>query len=58
MITIRIPTEQYAFAEVTYKTNEEYVKEYPEFIKSFLAMRVKTEDIKKEWKEKNDVPFN
>lgn len=52
-ITVRVPTEQYAYLEVKYESLEEYVEGYPKFVHAVSAVRKK---IKKEKEE--EVPFD
>lgn len=53
-ITVRIPTEQFAFIEVAYDTLEEYEKGYPEFVRVFTKVR---KQIKESGKKTDDIPF-
>ena len=40
-ITIRIPLEQFAFAEIEFNSIEEYKKEYPEFAIALAETKAK-----------------
>jgi hypothetical protein len=55
-ITVRIPTEQYAYVEVEFDNLEEYQKKYPEFVKAMLKTRAEAEKVKKEISD-NQPPF-
>lgn len=38
-IIIRIPTEQYAYAEVHYDSIEEYKEKHPQFAKAYMEVK-------------------
>lgn len=56
-ITIRIPTEQYAYVEVAYDSLAEYEAGYPEFVKTFTKVREQIRIEAKKKKENEEVPF-
>lgn len=51
-ITVRIPTEAYAFHEVSFDTLEEYKNEFINFVGVYKNLKVKLEDT-----SKNELPF-
>lgn len=56
-VIIRIPTEQYAYAEVVYDSLAEYETGYPEFVKTFTRVRKQIKDEGKKKQENEEVPF-
>jgi len=55
-VTIRIPTEAYAYAEVEYESIGEYKEKHPEFAKAMTEVRAKALAAAKEAREK-EAPF-
>jgi hypothetical protein len=52
-ITVRIPTETYAYVEVEFGSLEEYQSEYPKLAQVMVNTREKAKNL-----IKNEVPFN
>ena len=50
-ITKRVPEEAYAFTEIQFDSLEEYIKQYPEFVKSYLKVKRAVDTIKKNQEE-------
>lgn len=50
-ITIRIPTEQFAYAEVQFDSIEEYQEKYPEFAKAMITTRAKAKKVQEEFSQ-------
>ena len=55
-ISVRIPTEQYAYVEVEFDNLEEYQKKYPDFVKAMIKTREEADRIKQEILE-SEPPF-
>jgi hypothetical protein len=55
-ITVRIPTEQFAYVEVEFDTIEEYREKYAEFTRTMLQTRKEALKAKQEYME-NQAPF-
>jgi len=53
-ITVRIPTDKYAYQEVEFESMEEYESKYPEFIKVFSRTRKRVTEAKKELSEQTN----
>lgn len=71
-ITVRIPTEQYAYIEVTFKDLKEYETQYPKVASAIILTKAKAAEAKAEAlaaltppeetivvpeEPKNDLPF-